>query len=59
NFVTNRWMLPEDANTALHRMLTAGYSTGAIKIDSKSAPLVESLISSGAIDLEEAAANNK
>jgi len=35
DFVGHRWMLPEDANTALNRMLQAGYSTGAIKLDSK------------------------
>lgn len=47
-FVANRWMLPEDANAALNRMLMAGYDTGAIKMDPKYnfifdgyAPLVE------------------
>jgi hypothetical protein len=35
NFVANRWMLPEDANAALNRMLRAGYATGAIKMDRK------------------------
>jgi len=35
NFVANRWMLPEDANTALNRMLISGYNTGAIKMDKK------------------------
>ena len=35
DFVAHRWMLPEDANAALNRMLQAGYSTGAIKLDSK------------------------
>jgi hypothetical protein len=28
-------MLAEDANAALNRMLQAGYSTGAIKLDTK------------------------
>jgi hypothetical protein len=47
-FVADRWMLPEDAPAALHRMLVAGYNTGAIKMDRKYnflfdgyAPLVE------------------
>jgi hypothetical protein len=35
SFVANRWMLPEDANGALNRMLNAGYKTGAIKMDGK------------------------
>jgi hypothetical protein len=35
NFVAHRWMLPEDANAALNRMLNAGYKTGAIKLDGK------------------------
>jgi hypothetical protein len=34
-FVANRWMLPEDANTNLNRMLQAGLATGAIKLDEK------------------------
>jgi alpha/beta hydrolase family protein len=33
NFVANRWMLPEDAPTALNRMLNAGSATGVIKRD--------------------------
>ena len=35
NFVANRWMLPEDANPALIRLLQAGLSTGAIKLQTK------------------------
>ncbi|HSV20378.1 MAG TPA: alpha/beta hydrolase domain-containing protein [Casimicrobiaceae bacterium] len=35
DFVAHRWMLPEDANAALNRMLQAGYNTGAIKLDTK------------------------
>jgi hypothetical protein len=35
SFVSHRWMLPEDANAALNRMLVAGYKTGAIKLDRK------------------------
>ena len=34
-FVGNRWMLPEDAQTNLNRMLQAGLATGAIKLDEK------------------------
>jgi hypothetical protein len=34
-FVANRWMLPEDANSNLNRMLQAGLATGAIKLDQK------------------------
>jgi hypothetical protein len=35
DFVAHRWMLREDANAALNRMLNAGFATGAIKLDSK------------------------
>ena len=41
SFVANRWMLPEDANGALNRMLNAGYKTGAIKMDDKWAAVVK------------------
>jgi len=41
SFVANRWMLPEDANSALNRMLNAGYKTGAIKMDDKWAAVVK------------------
>jgi hypothetical protein len=44
NFVAHRWMLPEDANTALNRMLNAGYKTGAIKMDRKWGSVMEKVV---------------